>query len=673
MISLVSCVKSAGQYFTFLESRLLKTSLLMVTLSALAGLAGYIFNIIVARLWGAPILGHLLGILGFASVVGLPASFMVLPVARWAAQTASWHRRLPALQLVMLIPGIATDGIIWSYSHNLGDWFHIPTRSWWLPMFAYLVLGYIGLFNIGVLLGRRAYGAMTAATVLPTLGKLGFLGLWLGLGFMGRPIDALWAVVLAGWAGVMLSTLLVYVTAQHVDRSVPRETVWASAWVGAVVNAWLNWDVVLGSVVLSTGNLAIYAAGATVGKVPFHLTSLVANMGVGEEGWGYKRRNNFRNIIIVIGVVSLFIVLFGGYWILGLFRIHSGNMAVIGYLAANTLLALAYYEAGADAQAGRHTWLPLALGLVLWSGMAWLTHPDATVLSLELAAVLLLSYGGIVMKKKVRWFYACYLLRRQLEAMGAAKKGFSNWPQVIISVLLQRLRIIHGELHIVTKKGSHILCPNSVPARAPIFEVFGYDSYRLSELNPDLSEQRMNILDIGAHVGSFTIAMMERFPKSRCICYEPSPKTFEYLRKNIEMNGLQGRVKLRAVAVLAEDRSTDFYEASDASGCNSAIMLPSGTRTRKVKGVAFDNVAVGIDGEIDLLKLDCEGAEYEILFNSKASSWGKIRRVVFEYHPVDDTGWHHLRDYLLQLGFRLQWHVNSDSGFGVAWFARDQA
>src|SRR5207247_421012 len=38
--------------------------------------------------------------------------------------------------------------------------------------------------------------------------------------------------------------------------------------------------------------------------------------------------------------------------------------------------------------------------------------------------------------------------------------------------------------------------------------------------------------------------------------------------------------------------------------------------------------------DVSLLKLDCEGCEYELLLETPAASWQRVRRVVLEYHPV---------------------------------------
>ena len=276
------------------------------------------------------------------------------------------------------------------------------------------------------------------------------------------------------------------------------------------------------------------------------------------------------------------------------------------------------------------------------------------------------------MAKNPRQGKALFTWRRRMQRVGAVKKGFRNWLSVLMAVALRKLKLSPRDLNIVTAKGSHLSCPNRIGAIAPVFEIFGYDSYHLKEFSQQTMPDRpLTILDIGAHVGAFSLAMLEKFPTCRCICCEPSPKTFEYLRKNIEINGLQQRVQLIEAAVLAEDKETALFEGKEGSAKNSATIPLDGGTTCTVQGLSFDHLVDRLDSEIDVLKLDCEGAEYEILFNSSPSTLEKIRSIVLEYHPVPGNGWDEIRAYLIAGGFQMEWHEPSllDRG-GMAAFRR---
>jgi FkbM family methyltransferase len=141
------------------------------------------------------------------------------------------------------------------------------------------------------------------------------------------------------------------------------------------------------------------------------------------------------------------------------------------------------------------------------------------------------------------------------------------------------------------------------------------------------------VIDVGAGLGDFTLfaAVQEG---TRVYAFEPFPGSFDLLRQNLELN--QAR------------NASIFPEAVGSSDGNLTLDLRGGeplqfqsraapvttpesqisVRTRSLAGV-FD----GLDLEsCDLLKLDCEGAEYGILFNAPPELLQKIQRIVLEFH-----------------------------------------
>jgi hypothetical protein len=60
-------------------------------------------------------------------------------------------------------------------------------------------------------------------------------------------------------------------------------------------------------------------------------------------------------------------------------------------------------------------------------------------------------------------------------------------------------------------------------------------------------------------------------------------------------------------------------------------------------------------GENDLLKIDIEGAEYDVLGSADAGILARIRRITLEFHPTagDTHRWPVLKQQLISAGFRL--------------------
>jgi hypothetical protein len=56
---------------------------------------------------------------------------------------------------------------------------------------------------------------------------------------------------------------------------------------------------------------------------------------------------------------------------------------------------------------------------------------------------------------------------------------------------------------------------------------------------------------------------------------------------------------------------------------------------------------------VDLLKLDCEGAEYGILFNRPESIWGRIANIALETHDTDEWKTRDMVDFLRARGYEV--------------------
>jgi FkbM family methyltransferase len=71
---------------------------------------------------------------------------------------------------------------------------------------------------------------------------------------------------------------------------------------------------------------------------------------------------------------------------------------------------------------------------------------------------------------------------------------------------------------------------------------------------------------------------------------------------------------------------------------------------------------------VDLLKVDCEGSEYDIIAATDMATFAKIREIVLEYH---DDRVEELVDALKNHGFHLAKHRPESGKMGMLWFNRD--
>lgn len=136
------------------------------------------------------------------------------------------------------------------------------------------------------------------------------------------------------------------------------------------------------------------------------------------------------------------------------------------------------------------------------------------------------------------------------------------------------------------------------------------------------------ILDVGAHIGAFTVAAKRLWPGARVIAAEPDPDSAALFRANTaDLDGVEleeaavlGRrgarhAHLRQAGRANADRNAAASRVAEVVRPLDPLAKPPTLRVRAVD--AAELVArfphFGSGARVDLLKLDCEGAEGEIL------------------------------------------------------------
>jgi FkbM family methyltransferase len=218
--------------------------------------------------------------------------------------------------------------------------------------------------------------------------------------------------------------------------------------------------------------------------------------------------------------------------------------------------------------------------------------------------------------------------------------------------------------------GVTVTAPASRGAIFPIYEVFAEDVYRLGWFASDLGGNPV-ALDIGAHVGSFSLAFASRHPQARVAAYEASPQTASYLQRSVATSGLLGRVSCYAEAISTVAGFIDFTDDDTCSPLNAVTPRHDGQLTR-VPSVTLETAFERLDGGVDLVKIDAEGVEYDIVLASEPALWASVSRVVLEYHEVQGRGREQLVTFFSEAGLRLVAHepMIGNPNEGLMWFAR---
>lgn len=168
------------------------------------------------------------------------------------------------------------------------------------------------------------------------------------------------------------------------------------------------------------------------------------------------------------------------------------------------------------------------------------------------------------------------------------------------------------------------------------------------------------ILDCGANIGMATLYFKWLYPNCRIQAFEPDPGTFAVLEKNIAGNRLSN-VVAHNCALWDNNRDIEFFV--DQANPGSQLMSADASRLKgesiRVPGRKLSEF---IEGPIDFLKLDVEGAEHLVLSDLVAS--GKIhqvRQMVIEYHHHVASQHSRMAEFLGRLeqtGLEYQFHAS---------------
>jgi FkbM family methyltransferase len=143
------------------------------------------------------------------------------------------------------------------------------------------------------------------------------------------------------------------------------------------------------------------------------------------------------------------------------------------------------------------------------------------------------------------------------------------------------------------------------------------------------------IIDIGANVGIVSFYFAKKFPNSKIFSYEPHPVNYENLIRGIEYNKFNNIYPFN-LAVTGQSNMTVKIHLHENNTSASSVFrfLPEDPFT-EVKTISVDDIVLNNNlSYIDLLKIDCEGSEFEIIENSKLfkSQEIQIENMFIEFH-----------------------------------------
>lgn len=162
------------------------------------------------------------------------------------------------------------------------------------------------------------------------------------------------------------------------------------------------------------------------------------------------------------------------------------------------------------------------------------------------------------------------------------------------------------------------------------------------------------VLDIGAHIGGFSVRAALLAAPGNVYAYEASRSNFDMLAENKKLNNVVN-LHIHHTAVSDKRGEMEFFLPGD-NGALGSLLQDVNSPREKVRAVTLaDILSENNIEQVDCLKMDVEGAEYSILAGCSRETLEKIRYIVMEYHEfVDDPRSHRELVSLLEShGFRV--------------------
>lgn len=258
-------------------------------------------------------------------------------------------------------------------------------------------------------------------------------------------------------------------------------------------------------------------------------------------------------------------------------------------------------------------------------------------------------------------------IARRLKLLPLVARKVKNWPSFMYNYALG----LTPRGGYVFRNGARIKIGRGID-HVPIIEIFLREDYGKM---PDNAV----IIDLGANIGVFTVYATTTARKVTVYAYEPLRDFYNLMRENVELNRQDSTVECFNYAVASEAttrtlyvKGTDFFFPT-LVGKETSNGQESAPESIEVRCTTLADIIESNKLErVDMLKMDCEGAEYEILYPTPPSYFERIKEIRMEYHNLDTEERHleSLTRFLKKHGYRIT-HVQATSDTnGSVWASR---
>ena len=241
-----------------------------------------------------------------------------------------------------------------------------------------------------------------------------------------------------------------------------------------------------------------------------------------------------------------------------------------------------------------------------------------------------------------------------------SRKIFKNWyiyPKVYYKIINDKFVIFR------TKTDLRIKIRVRSTDLMALTNVWMINEYDVEDFEINTND---TVIDIGAHIGLFSLLVSQLCKTGKILSFEPVSENFDLLVSNLKLNHIKNILPFN-MAVSKNSGRLDLFLNNDQSAhsifskSSESINVES-TSLQKI----FEEHKIS---SCKILKLDCEGAEYEIIDSLPSEYLDKIQNMVIEYH-LADTKPELVKSLILKIknaGFKIKTRPHhNDMGFLIA-------
>lgn len=211
---------------------------------------------------------------------------------------------------------------------------------------------------------------------------------------------------------------------------------------------------------------------------------------------------------------------------------------------------------------------------------------------------------------------------------------------------VKKIEISDNSVIITSRTNSiKMVCDKEDRRIAPI-EILNFGYYEKTDFDMvmNIIDGCSTLFDIGANIGWYSLNIAKTIKNSKVLAFEPIPKTFTYLKRNVELNHINN-IEIFNFGFSSEEKDTEFHYYTEGSGNASLANLSDVENTQKIicNVKKLDDFVFKNGYSVDFIKCDVEGAELlvfkggietikrdkPIIFTEMLRKWS----AKFNYHP----------------------------------------